>query len=119
MKKNKIVVTLLIILLLVIFPLTINAEYESQIPTDKYKSDGPSTNDVEDMYKFGGSIAGIIQIVGTAVSAGAMIIIGIRYVVASADEKAEYKERMFPYFIGAVLLFGASNIVKLAYSMFS
>lgn len=70
------------------------------------------------MYKFGGSVAGIIQIVGTIVSAGAMIIIGIRYVVASADEKAEYKERMFPYFIGAVLLFGASNIVNILYKMF-
>ena len=48
-----------------------------------------------------------------------MIIIGIKYVMASADEKAEYRERMRPYFIGAVLLFGASNIVKLAYNMFS
>lgn len=116
MKKNKIVVTLLIILLVIIFPLTIKA---SQINPDDYKSDGPSTADVEDMYKFGGSVAGVIQIIGTIVSAGTMIIIGIRYAVASADEKAEYKERMFPYFIGAVLLFGASNIVKIAYNMFS
>ena len=47
------------------------------------------------------------------------MVLGIQFMAASADEKAEYKERMLPYFIGAVLLFGASNIVKLAYNMFS
>lgn len=119
MNKTKIVILTLLAIIMIMIPLTVKATYDSQIPTGNYKSDGPSTADVKDMYKFGGSIAGIIQIVGTAVSAGAMIIIGIRYAVASADEKAEYKERMLPYFIGAVLLFGASNIVKLAYNMFS
>lgn len=116
MKKTKLIVTILIVLLVIIFPLTIKA---SRINPDDYKSNGPNAADVKDMYKFGGSVAGIIQIIGTIVSAGTMIIIGIRYAVASADEKAEYKERMFPYFIGAVLLFGASNIVKLAYNLFS
>lgn len=92
---------------------------QGRINPDDYESDGPRSGDVASMYKFGGSIAGVIQIVGTIVSAGAMIIIGIRYVIASADEKAEYKERMFPYFIGAVLLFGASNIVNIIYKIFN
>lgn len=116
MKKTKYITIALLTIIMIIFPLTINA---SQIDPDKYKTSGPSSADVKDMYRFGGSIAGIIQIVGTIVSAGAMIIMGIKYVMASADEKAEYRERMIPYFIGAVLLFGASNIVKLAYNMFS
>lgn len=119
MKKTKIIILAILAVIMIIIPLTVNATYNSQIPTENYKSSGPSTADVKDMYRFGGSVAGIIQIVGTAVSAGAMIIIGIKYVAASADEKAEYRERMIPYFIGAVLLFGASNIVKIAYKMFS
>ena len=116
MKKSKFIISIFITRLIIIFPLIVNA---SQINPDDYKSSGPTVEDVEDMYTFGGSIAGIIQIVGTAVSIGTMIIIGIRYVISSADEKAEYKERMFPYFIGAVLLFGASTIVNIAYNMFS
>jgi len=115
MKKIKFIVSALIITLILIFPLTINA---AQINPENYKSDGPNTADVESMYQFGGSVAGVIQIAGTIVSAGALIIIGIRYVVASAEEKAEYKERMLPYIIGAVLLFGASNIVNIAYKLF-
>ena len=47
------------------------------------------------------------------------MIIGIRYVMASADEKAEYRERMLPYFIGAVLLFGASNVVNIIFEIFN
>lgn len=115
MKKTKIIILAILAVIMIIIPLTVNAIDNP----DTYKPTGPSTDDVKDMYKFGGSVAGVIQIVGTAVSAGAMIIIGIKYVVASADEKAEYRERMIPYFIGAVLLFGASNIVKIAYNMFN
>lgn len=115
MKKSKIIVSILIIMLLLIFPLTINA---TGINPEDYKSNGPSTGDVKDMYKFGGSVAGAIQIIGTIVSVGAIMILGIRYMVASADEKAEYKERMLPYLIGAILLFGASNVVKIIYNIF-
>lgn len=115
MKKNKVIVMMAILILTIIIPLTINA---TQIEPDKYYSKGPSSADVQQMYKFGGNIAGIVQIAGTIVSAGALIVIGIRYVVASAEEKAEYKERMVPYIIGAVLLFGATNIVNILYKSF-
>ena len=113
MKRTMLLVTILIAVLVLIFPLTINASDGSKINPEKYNSSGPSDSDVTEMYKFGGSVAGIIQIVGTAVSVGAMIIIGIKYVLASADEKADYRSRMMPYFIGAVLLFGAANVVRL------
>ncbi len=116
MKKSKLFLVMFVTILIIIFPLIVNA---SQIDPDDYNSSGPTASDVKDMYIFGGSVAGIVQIVGTIVSAGALIIIGIKYVIASADERAEYKERMLPYVIGAVLLFGASNIVKIAYNLFS
>ena len=118
MKKTKFIVLISIIALILIFPLTINATDGTQINPDSYKSSGPSASEVKDMYTFGGSIAGVIQIAGTIVSAGALIVIGIRYVVASAEEKAEYKERMLPFVIGAVLLFGASNLVNIIYKAF-
>lgn len=110
MKKYKVLLSILIALLILIFPLIINA---SQINPTDYKSDRPTDSEVKDMYLFGGSIAGVIQVVGSAVSIGALLIIGIRYVVSSADEKAEYRQRMIPYFIGAVLLFASVNIIKI------
>ena len=117
MKKIKLSLLILILTLAIglIIPLAVNA---TQIDPDDYESSGPTSQDVKDMYKFGGSIAGVVQIAGTMVSVGALAIIGIRYMIASSDEKAEYKERMFPYVIGATLLFGASNIVNILYKMF-
>ena len=115
MKKNIIIIFLMLMFLTLIFPLTINS---AQINPEKYKSSGPSAQDVKEMYSFGGRVAGVVQVVGTIVSVGVLIIIGIRYVMSSADEKAELRERLIPYFIGAVLLFGASNIVNIAYKMF-
>ena len=38
-------------------------------------------------------------------------IIGIKYVAASPNEKAEYKKGMTIYVVGAVLLFGASFLL--------
>lgn len=121
MKKIKLSLLILILTLAIglIIPLAVNAaQNATQIDPDDYESSGPTSQDVKDMYKFGGSIAGVVQIAGTMVSVGALAIIGIRYMIASSDEKAEYKERMFPYVIGATLLFGASNIVNILYKMF-
>lgn len=115
MKKTKVIISMLIIIFIIIFPLMANAV---QINPDNYNTSGPSSTDVKEMYEFAGAVAGIIQVAGTIVSVGAMMIIGIRYMVSSADEKAEYRERMIPYFIGAALLFGASNIVNVIYKMF-
>lgn len=116
MKKIKLLILMLLVVLTIIFPLTVNA---SQIDPDNYQSNGPSSSDVADMYKYGGSVAGVIFVAGIIVSIGTMMVIGIRYLMAGVDEKAEYKERMIPYFIGAILLFGASTVVRIVYLIFN
>ena len=42
---------------------------------------------------------------------GIIFVIGIKYMMGSAEEKADYKKSMIPYIVGAVLLFSASAIV--------
>ena len=37
---------------------------------------------------------------------------GIKYMLGSVEEKADYKKDMIPYLIGAVLLFAITVIVK-------
>lgn len=122
--KKVLMILTMLMLLTIICPLKVNASDEAafngyQINPDRFSKTGHISKQVKAMYEFTGVIVGAIQIVGTIVSAGALIIIGIRYVVGSADEKAEYKERMIPFVLGAVLLFSASNVVKVLYTMFS
>jgi sterol desaturase/sphingolipid hydroxylase (fatty acid hydroxylase superfamily) len=63
-------------------------------------------------------IFGIIQLVGSIVSVGALMFIGIKYMIGSIEEKAEYKKALWPYIIGAILLFAASNLVQVVYKIF-
>lgn len=58
-----------------------------------------------------GKILYIVRIIGMAVSIIMLTILGIKYVAASPNEKADYKKGMTVYVIGAALLFGASMLL--------
>ena len=58
-----------------------------------------------------GKVLNIVQIVGVAVATIMLTVLGIKYVSASPNEKAEYKKGMTIHVIGAVLLFGASMLI--------
>lgn len=73
----------------------------------------------DDTETIGNNILGIIQIIGTLVSVGAIMILGIKYMVGSTEERAEYKKSMIPYIIGAVILFAAVNIANAIYDVVS
>ena len=58
----------------------------------------------------GKKVVGILQAVGVILSVIVLIVLGIKYMMGSAEEKAEYKKTMIPYLVGAILIFAASNI---------
>lgn len=51
-----------------------------------------------------------IQIIGSGISLIVVTILGIKYMVASANEKADLKKQAIPIVIGCILLFAGSNI---------
>ncbi len=67
----------------------------------------------------GNLILGIIQVVGTFVAVAVLMILGIKYMLGSLEERASYKKSMLPYIIGAVLLFGGVNITTSLYNHFA
>lgn len=60
-------------------------------------------------------ILGLIQNVGAVISVVMLMIIGIKYMLGSIEEKAEYKETLKPYLIGALLLFSGTTIPQIIY----
>lgn len=66
----------------------------------------------------GQKIVAILQTVGIVLSVIVLIIIGIKYMMGSAEEKAEYKKTFMPYIIGAALIFAASVFAQIAYDFF-
>ena len=67
----------------------------------------------------GNEILGIVQVIGILSSVIALSLIGIKYMLASVEEKAEYKKTFMPYIVGAALIFAASVFAQVAYDFFS
>ena len=75
-----------------------------------------SGNATTTILSVGGTLMGTIQIVGIVVAVIILMVIGIKYMMGSAEEKAEYKKTMIPYIVGAVFIFAASTLANLAYN---
>ena len=78
--------------------------------------DGAKAGDTTKVTNIGGKIINIIQVVGIVVAIAVVLIIGIKYMTGSVEQKAEYKKVMIPYIIGAVLLVAGTSIVKVIFN---
>ena len=63
-----------------------------------------------------GKVMGGVQAVGIGVAVIILAVVGIKYIMGSAEEKAEYKKVMIPYVIGAALIGGAPVIANMIYT---
>lgn len=81
------------------------------------KLHGTSTSASTSITDMGNQIIGIITTVGVVVAVVVLLVLGIKYMMGSASEKAEYKKTMIPYLVGAILIFGASAITKVVVSI--
>lgn len=112
--KRKIVTKIMLIILLVI-SLLIPAHLvfaDSSIPIDIIGDPNKATTTGE-FDNIGKIIFGAIQGIGIGISVIVLLIIGIKYMMGSVEEKAEYKKSMLPYIIGVIFLAGASAIPSL------
>lgn len=87
--------------------------------TDPSQLTGKDVAGTEKITSIGNQIITILTIVGTVASVIVLIILGLKYMMGSAEEKAEYKKTMMPYVIGAALVFAASAIAGILYSFLS
>ena len=63
----------------------------------------------------GNKIVQIASTVGSILSVIVIIVLGIKYMMGSVEERADYKKTMLPYLIGAIFIFAASNIANIIY----
>jgi len=66
--------------------------------------------------EFGNKVIGVLTTAGIVLSVIILLVLGIKYMMGSAEEKAEYKKTMMPYLIGALLIFSASTIANIVYN---
>ncbi len=74
-----------------------------------------TTLDVDNLKGVGDQVVSIIRTVGIVASVIILMVLGIKYMMGSAEERAEYKKSMLPYLIGAIVLFAASSFAQIVY----
>ena len=68
------------------------------------------------MFEKAGIIVGVIRGIGIIVSVVALMIIGIKSMALSAEEKSIYKEALPRYILGAILVFAMTTIPSIIYT---
>ena len=119
MKKTvKIIsVLLLVTMLLASIGSVVFADTAQSVLNSMNQAQNNSVNGTNEITTLGGRIVGIVQVVGVIVAVVIILVIGIKYMLGSAEEKAEYKKTMIPYLVGAVLIFAGSTIVNAVYNV--
>lgn len=116
-KLSKVISIVLIVMMLVaigtnVFAAVAGASNPSSLT-------GKAVSGTDKITSIGNQIITILTIVGTVASVIVLIVLGLKYMMGSAEEKAEYKKTMIPYIVGAVLIFAGTSIVRVIYSMTS
>lgn len=105
--KNKI--TLITLLMIIMLPVTLYAEYTG-FNTDAAIGE---TQTIRSSIEVTNRVTGVLQVVGSVISVIALIIIGIRYMLSSVQDRAEMKGVLGYYIVGCVLVFSTSNILSI------
>lgn len=64
-----------------------------------------------------GGVLNVIQVIGMVLSVVVLIILGIKYILGSVEQKAEFKHTMIPYLIGVAILFTGSFLPAFIYNL--
>ncbi|MBQ6992640.1 MAG: TrbC/VirB2 family protein [Clostridia bacterium] len=110
MKKLVKIVSILMIALMMV---TVSSSVFATFTPGSVQPNHDGTGNIQ---TFGNRLVGILQVVGIIASVAILIVLGIKYMMGSAEEKAEYKKTMIPYLIGAVLIFAASALAQTVFT---
>ncbi len=120
MKKNKIIKLIFVLLIIFITLLSFNLiAYANDAASNPnyFKPGGPvKEKQLEDRVNI---ILGVINVVGIVISVITLMSIGIKYMLGSVEEKAEYKKTMGMYLLGAFLVFSITTIPNFLYKFSS
>lgn len=112
MKKSmKIVSVLMIAMMMCMVATPVLAVTATVTPTQP--------TDTAGILKLAGKILGFLQWI--ALIGGVLIIavLGIKYMMGSLEEKAEYKKSMIPLIVGIIVVMGATTIANLLVKTFT
>lgn len=117
MKKTIKIISILFLLILLIFSTTTYVQADIVIKPDEYKPEKITAQEGGRAIEMAGKILRIVRTLGVVAAMVVLSIIGLKYMLASLDEKANYKENMIPYIVGCALLVLCTTLPSIIYSI--
>lgn len=117
MKINNIMKKVSIILILLVMVIGIfETTYATQSIANMYTgnvSDSETGQGISEVRKIIGRIITIVQVFGIFIAVAVLMALGIKYMYASPGDKAQIKQHLTVYVIGAVVMFGSAGILQI------
>ena len=85
-------------------------------PDDFKPNDTDVPTEITDL---AGTIIGTLQVIGIIIAVIVIMVIGIKYMTGSLEQKAQYKKTMIPYIVGVAMLVCTTTLVKVIYQLVS
>lgn len=107
---------------LIIISLTCSASVKGAVGLDQLQNPDlykTSADDNSGAIPIGNTIVWLVRTVGESIAVIMLLVIGIKYILGSVEEKAEYKQSMWPYVLGAVLIFAGAALTNVIYQAFN
>ena len=115
-KIIKKIFTLMFLLLVISLPIY-SLAVDVQSSLGDLNNYGKITGDSKVFEESVGKILSIVQVVASLAAVICLVILGVKYMTGSIEEKAQYKKTLMPYFIGAMMVFRISNFLVVIYNV--
>ena len=117
MKKQVKIVSIILVIMIALMAVSNVVLAAPDLSADIKDMANGSGNQPKEVLNLGKTIVSIMQTVGIVVAVVVLLVLGIKYMMGSAEEKAEYKKTMIPYLVGAILIFASTTIVNVVYNV--
>ena len=120
-KKKIFQLLALIVIFMIIMAIPCSGTSSNPIDNPDYYNPSGSGADIgaSQIQDKANSIIGVIKNIGIVVSVLTLVVLGIKYMLGSLEEKAEYKKTMIPYLVGAIMVFAIPQLVQIIYNIAS
>ena len=70
-----------------------------------------------ELTKIAGKVVNLIQIASAVLAVVLIAVFGFKFILGSANEKADYQKSFIPLIVGVVVVFAATSIAKLLFGL--
>lgn len=114
-KKIKIISTVMLAIILITMATTVFADGIN--PGDLKPNLTVGNN--ESIMGMAGRVMGLIRNASVIIGVIILMVIGVKFMLGSAEEKADYKKSLVPLVVGIVIVMAATSIMSFVFSVFT